>query len=229
MRSLRVWIVDDEAPARHRLRALLTEQHIEVIGESPHGKHLFDQPADDVDVFFLDVEMPGLNGIQVATELRSQGRPAQVIFLTAFREFGPEAFALEATDYLLKPVRPERLAQSIAKATDRALSAKSELRLLVQSQGMSVRVPIGQINAFFARDKYVTFTVGGQEHVLDESLSNLLERFSTEFIRVHRSVLVRREAIESLSHADGILRLTDGTQISVSRRHLAELKKVVST
>jgi DNA-binding LytR/AlgR family response regulator len=237
---VRVLVADDEAPARRRLVRMLGDLGgIEVVGEAADGRAVLGMSERlHPDLVLLDIEMPELEGISVARRLA--GSPA-VIFVTAHEEHAVSAFAVDAVDYLVKPVRRQRLAEALRRAQarraglDEAIRSSAEVtRLeararLVAHSGAAARIfDARRIGHFWALEKYTAFCADGGEHLSAESLSALEARLAPfGFIRVHRAHLVRRSSIRELRAARGVsqARLDDGRIVPVSRRMLKRLKR----
>jgi DNA-binding LytR/AlgR family response regulator len=225
-----VIVVDDEPLARARLvRMLARVNGVTCVGEAADAasaRALIREHAPDV--VLLDVEMPGTNGLSLADEL---GMPP-VIFTTAHQQFAADAFDLDAVDYLVKPIRQERLQRALEKMQRRAPSsaprAKAPHTLAVHDSGSVRLVDVSEVRALRAVDKYTAFTLGGEEMLVRESLDALATRLSDAgFTRVHRAALVRRDVIVGLAHeGDGLVaQLDDGTNVPVSRRHAPSLRR----
>ena len=252
--SARGLIVDDEPIARRGLRQLLTERgDLEIIGECANGDDAVRMiRRERPDIVYLDIQMPGLDGFDVLRTIGVNDMPC-VVFVTAFDEHALRAFAVAATDYVVKPFSPERLAE----ATDRALrrirerrvvaaheqllhalgdapassplrhddaevpGASYATRLLVSVGARSVVVPLHDVNLFEADGYYVTVRTGTAQYTLRESLTDLESRVSPlEFLRVHRSAIVRISAVKCLERVEPerlVVVLADGRQIPVSR------------
>lgn len=212
---LRVLIVDDEAPARARLRDLLgdiaTTQPSRVVGLAANGiealRLLEREPAD---VVLADIRMPVMDGVELARHVLRLERPPAVIFTTAYDQYAIQAFELAATDYLLKPVRAQRLAESLARVR-RQLPAADELlaglapgprrHFSVNERGRILLVPVADVLYLRAELKYVTARTVEGEFLLDESLVQLEQEFSARFVRVHRNCLVARAAVTGVERA----------------------------
>jgi DNA-binding LytR/AlgR family response regulator len=229
---VRALVVDDERVARARLVRMLAQiPGVEVVGEAENGNAALAQIAKLApDVVLLDVEMPGLDGLGLAE------RPnlPPIVFTTAHVEFAADAFDLDAVDYLVKPVRQERLEKALAKVSRRAQPASAEPegahRLTVHGTGEVRFVDVRKVTAFRALDKYTELLVDSEELLVRESLDTLESRFAAlGFVRVHRAALVRKDAIVALERdGDGLAaRLTDGRTFPVSRRQAAELRRVL--
>lgn len=237
---MKLLIVDDEPPARDRLRRLLAEiEDCEVVAEAANGEEALSVCGDlKPDVVLLDVRMPGLSGIQVARHIDSLEDPPAVIFTTAYDQYAVDAFETEAVGYLLKPVRKEKLAHALRHA---ARISPSRLQKVAESAriehkreqicarlGEQLRlIPVPDIYFFLADQKYVTVKHKGGENLIDESLKSLAEEFSPDFLRIHRNALVAEKYISAVERTDAgqyVVRMREcGTVLEVSRRHAAEL------
>ena len=234
--SMRAIIVDDEPPARERLRRLLEElREVAVVGEAANGSEALKACAElDPDVVLLDIRMPGMDGIEAARHLAVLEDPPAVIFTTAYDEHALEAFEAQAVGYLLKPVRREKLAQAIRQAA--RLAAPQLLRIAEQAQlgrrrtqicarlGEHLRlIPVEDVYYFAADQKYVTVRHRGGSDLIDESLRALADEFAPDFVRVHRNSLVALRHVRAVERgADGqyAVRLADcDVLLPVSRRH----------
>ncbi|MFP5400069.1 MAG: LytR/AlgR family response regulator transcription factor [Gammaproteobacteria bacterium] len=207
MRALRVLIVDDEPLARMRLAALVGEcddPRCQVAGEAGDpASALAWLAAHEADVVLLDVQMPGASGLQLARRLRDDpafaGRCGAIVFVTAHAEHALQAFELEATDYLTKPVRRERLQQSLRRVAQRLPADGDDTGVvIVNDRGRVLRVPLAEVLYLKAELKYVTLRTAEHAHLLDESLTELEPRLAGRFIRVHRNALVARRAVRAL-------------------------------
>jgi two-component system response regulator AlgR len=246
---LRVFIADDEAPARERLKELLgdlaAELPTEVVGEAQNGLEALERlPSSGAQVLLLDVEMPGMRGLEVARHLAGLERAPAVIFVTAHDRHAVEAFELNALDYLMKPVRAERLAAALKKASaggpppgERLAKASSRAReyLSVTERHRIVLVPVRDIVYLRAELKYVTLRTRAAEHLIEEPLVALEREFAEVFVRVHRSCLVARAAVRGVERAvdDGDEAhwnvVLDGVpeRLPVSRRQWSEVRALV--
>ncbi len=209
--ALRVVVVDDEAPARSRIRDLLEDcaasLALEIVGEAANGRALLDLlQVTPADVVLLDIRMPEMDGIEAAQHLRKLPDPPSVIFTTAFDAYALKAFELHAVDYLVKPIRLRRLYDALTRAralTPLALDVLQKLapearrHLSVQERGRIVLVPVDKIIYLRAELKYVTIRTAERDFLLEESLTRLEQEFQQKFVRIHRSCLVARDAIES--------------------------------
>ena len=236
---MRVLIADDEALARERLRRLLAEigPPWRLVCEAADGSQVLafcaTQPGD---VALLDIRMPKVDGLACARALQDLATPPAVIFVTAYDEHALAAFDAHAVDYLLKPIRRDRLEAALGRArslTRAQLSALDEARpgrehLVVTYRGGIMRIPVDDVLYLRAEQKYVVARHAGGEALLEESLRSLEERFADRFVRVHRNALVARDAVVGLEKdsAGGChLRLRGvPDRLEVSRRHLPEIR-----
>lgn len=236
--TLRALVVDDEAPARRRLRRQLEALSVEVVGEAEDGEQALTQArALAPDVIFLDVRMPGVDGLTLAQ--RHTDLPP-IVFCTAYDEFAVKAFEVNAVDYLLKPVREERLSLSVEKVRAKQAASRERVakaleavapaqatRVVSSTRGTVCFFDARQLTRFWSSDKYTVFVAEGEEHLIEESLSTLEERLAPHgFLRVHRAELIRLDAVKSLSTADGMheVKLADGQVAKVSRRSVGAVK-----
>jgi two-component system response regulator AlgR len=211
---MKIFIVDDEDPARERLKVVLgdiAEQvPTSVVGEARHGVEAIERlPESGAEVVLLDIKMPGMDGLEVARHLGRLERPPRIVFVTAHDRHAVEAFELNALDYLLKPVRAERLAAALRKATvpqteslEKAAEAPREY-LSVAERHRIVLVPVREILFLRAEQKYVTVRTRSREHLLEESLVALEREFALRFVRIHRNCLVARDAIRGVERLPG--------------------------
>lgn len=217
---LSVVIVDDEAPARARLRDLLSdiagEVPNEVVAEAANGRlaveAIEEHPAD---VVLVDIRMPEMDGIELARHLSRLEKPPAVIFVTAYDSYAVEAFELNAVDYLVKPVRAQRLTAALQKLRHSGPAPRIAPQVLAQMQkggrthlscherGRLLLIPVADILYLRADLKYVTARTAGREFLLDESLTHLEQEFAARFIRLHRSALVAKDAIAGFEKCAG--------------------------
>lgn len=241
--SATILIVDDEAPARARLKALLADiaaafPH-RIVGEAGDGiaalELLEHTPAD---IALIDIRMPRMDGIELAQQLAGRERSPAVIFVTAYDAFALRAFDLAAVDYLLKPTPVARLLDALKKARRLAAADFQELaptgrtRLRVVERGVVRLVPVADVLYFRAEQKYVTARTAEREFLLEESLAHLEAEFGPRCVRIHRNCLVAAAAVAGVAHAaDGeeahwMLRLKGVTeQLPVSRRQWAQVRE----
>jgi len=239
---LNILIIDDEKPARDRLRRMLGGlPECAVCGEASNGEDALKAIVKlRPDVLLLDISMPGIDGMSVAAQLRERpdydrDRSPLIIFCTAYQDQALKAFEHEAMDYLVKPVRSDRLAQALEKARrflqgTRQEEDKDFLRSTVG--GKVSLTPVRRVICLLAEDKYTTVVHETGRTVIDDSLTELEQRFPQYFLRIHRNALISRRHIRGLERtADGqALALLSGTdrKPEVSRRNLPLLRKMLS-
>jgi two-component system response regulator AlgR len=235
----RVLIVDDEAPARERLRSLLLElDQADVVGEAVTGEEAVQRTAELApDVVLLDVRMPGIDGIEAAKHMNVLERPPAVIFTTAFDEYAMKAFDAHAVGYLLKPIRKEKLAAALAHASRLSRPqlqkignpADTRSHIAVRHREGLKLIPLDEVQFFFADQRYTTVRHLKGEDLIEDSLRSLEDEFASAFVRIHRNALV------SVRYLEGIERNADGqyfvrlrgcdAPLQVSRRMAGELRE----
>lgn len=246
---LRIFIVDDEAPARSRLHVLLTDIAYmvpnEVVGEAENGAQALDRLAQRAaDVALVDIRMPGMDGIELAQHMSGLPAPPAIVFTTAYDQYAVQAFELNAIDYLLKPVRAQRLQAALEKARQTAPLRRERLQTLLPEgrrhlscieRGRILLVPVADILYLRAELKYVTARTVAREYLLEESLTQLEQEFRQRFIRVHRSCLVARGAVAGFERDDGegdahwyVLLKGVADKLPVSRRQWPAVKASVA-
>lgn len=250
---LKVLIVDDEALARERLETLLSDIAAscptEVVGSVGDGIAALDFLANaSADVVLVDIRMPRMSGIELVSHLRScQALPA-VIFTTAYEHHAVQAFELNAVDYLLKPIRAERLLAALRKVAApgsrfesgvsaeklQALRSESRRFFSCQERGKLMLIPVAKVLYLRADSKYVLARTDDREYLLDESLLKLEEEFPDAFLRLHRSILVARSALtgfEKTHDEEGehwVARLKGvADTLPISRRQWPLVKQIV--
>jgi two-component system response regulator AlgR len=248
---IRVFLVDDEAPARTRLRELLGDLAATlpnvVVGEAANGgEGIARLPHAAPDVALVDIQMPQMSGMEFARHVAQLEHPPAIVFVTAHDEHAVEAFEVNAIDYLLKPVRAPRLEAALRKAVssgpidEGALgrSAQGPRRFLaVTERGRILLVPVSDILYMKAEFKYVTLRTAEREFLIEESLTSLEREFSALFARVHRNCLVARRAVkgfERITDQDGegagwVVLLEGCTEpLPVSRRQWAAVRALAA-
>jgi two-component system, LytTR family, response regulator AlgR len=234
-----ILIIDDEQPARDRLRRLVEAMPLyTVVGEAANGTQALERIRElSPDVLLLDISMPGMDGMSLARVLQQGGASPAVVFCTAYQDQALRAFEVEAVDYVVKPVRAERLEKALDKARrflgrDAEQAGEREYFLRSTVGGKVVLTPIQRVICLLAEDKYTTVIHEKGSTVIDESLTELEERFPNLFFRVHRSALVSRKHLRGLERTgDGnTLALLSGTdhKPEVSRRNASALRKLLS-
>ena len=240
---MRVLIVDDEKLARDRLRELLNEigGHT-IVGEAMNGNEAIERTMElNPDVLLMDIRMPGMDGLEAAIHLMGMENPPSVIFTTAYDQHALNAFEVNAVDYLLKPIRKDRLAGALDKAQKLTLQQLRDVNeaqdqpnarthISVHLRGNIRLVPVQEILYFMADSKYVTVRTAAEEHLIEDSLVNLEKEFGDKiFLRIHRNALVATAFIK------GIEKSPAGTwqvslkglekKLDVSRRHAASVRR----
>lgn len=241
---MKVLVVDDEFPARQRLIRMLSELEgrYELTGQAADGIEALELcRSKPVDVVLLDVQMPGMSGLDAAAEMARLQPPPAVILVTAFEQYALAAFEHKVEDYLVKPVRRERLQEALERvrvttrpqrdtlAHEEESPSKRRRSLSAHYRGGLQTVPIENIIYLQAEHKYVTVRHTGGELLVDESLKSLEEEFPDLFLRIHRNALVAKSRLSGLEKTtDGgtevhLLQCTE--RLPVSRRHLAEIRR----
>ena len=233
-------IVDDEELARQRLKTLVEElgDEYQVLGEAETGEQAIEWiDRFPVDVVLLDIHMPGMDGLEVAEVIAQRPVPPAIIFTTAYSEHALSAFSVNASDYLLKPVRRDKLKQALEKLrrlTKPQLQqdhAVGEEWLSSRFRGGVERIPLHQVYYFRADNKYVLARHQQGEALLEDSLKSLEERYAGQVMRVHRKALVFPERIRGLEKdVNGAMFVVfDGIEdrLEVSRRHLPEIRRLL--
>jgi two-component system response regulator AlgR len=236
---MRIVIADDEPLARERLRGLLAEQgEVELVAEAGDGAEALHACAEhDPDLVLLDIAMPGIDGLEVARHLAAfEPRPA-VVFCTAYDAHALSAFDAAAVDYLVKPIRAERLQAALERARtftigrDHAGEGKHRTHLCARLRGSLRLIPIEDVYYLQAEEKYVVVHHARGEDLIEESLKSLEDEFGDRFLRIHRNCLVARHEILELKrdpngHVHAILHHGDHP-LEVSRRCVAQLRDSV--
>jgi two-component system LytT family response regulator len=227
---IRAVIVEDEAPARDKLRRwLLQEPDIEIVGEAEDGLAASQALTDlHPDVVFLDIRIPEIDGLALADRLASHGPPV-IVFVTAHAEHAASAFDIDAVDYLLKPYDKERFDRCLARVREKVDSRATPVRPLIVPVRDELRLLDGTTIVWMeAEDNYVRIHTHERDYLLRRTLQDLLDSLgSVRFLRIHRSRAVNIAEISSLRpmlHGDAEIRLHDGRTLRVSRRYRQGLK-----
>jgi two-component system LytT family response regulator len=251
MSAIRTVIVDDEPVARRRIRRLLkAEPDVEIVGECGDGRAAIEAiQALRPHLVFLDVQMPEADGFEV---LRAAGEsmPA-VVFVTAFDHYALAAFEVHALDYLLKPFDRRRFARAVARAREhlgridehradqRMLDFLKDLRapkrhltrFVVRGEGRVRLIDASQVDWIEASDNYAVLHAGSASHAVRDTLTRLAEELDPEqFVRIHRSTIVRIDRVRELLptfHGDFVVVLHDGTRLNMSRAHRQQVEAVL--
>jgi two-component system response regulator AlgR len=243
MTKCNVLVVDDEPLARARTKRMLNDiAGATWLGEAADGHECLTLvQALKPDVVLLDIRMPGMDGVEAAKHMAELSTPPAVIFCTAYDEYALAAFDTAAVDYLVKPIRGERLAQALQKASRltqlqlthvvKESNSKPSNLCVNSHKGMEL-IPLASIRCFIADQKYVTIVHEKGEVLFDRPLKSLEDEFGPMFIRIHRNALVAHAHIEGL-HRDPAGHFTvelNGIEIkpAVSRRHLSDLREKLS-
>ena len=234
----RILIIDDEKPARDRLCRLVDAMaDYEVAGEAINGSDALEKIRElTPDILLLDISMPGMDGMSLAHVLQDSGASPAIIFCTAYQDQALSAFEVEAVDYVVKPVRAERLEKALDKA-GRYIGEEGEGRekqhfLRSTVGGKVVLTPVARVICLVAEDKYTTVVHENGTTVVDESLTELENCYPSFFFRVHRNALVSRKHLRGLERTpEGSTQvLLSGTERrpEVSRRNVSALRKLLS-
>lgn len=238
----RIIIADDEAPARRRLADLLDElapafPHV-IVAEVDNGRSAITAAAHGADILLLDVDMPEMDGLEAARHLLRMEHAPRVIFVTAYEQHALQAFDVQAIDYLLKPVRRERLLAALQRARPSvemqlaALPRGARRFFSVSERGRLILVPVDDVIFLRAEQKYLTVVTAEREYLIEDSLTRIDEEFGGRFLRIHRNCLVRAELIESFERDDDaegeaqwvVLLRGRPERLPVSRRQHAEVR-----
>ena len=213
-----VFVVDDELPARNRIKELLSDcaaqLPLEIVGEAGNGQEALDKlAATHADVVLIDIRMPQMDGVELARHLSKLPQPPVFIFTTAYDVYAIKAFELHAVDYLLKPIRLGRLFDALSRARTavplrtevlQELIPEARQNLSVHERGKILLIPLEEVLYLRAELKYVTVRTAHREYLIEESLSALEKEFVARFVRIHRNCLVAKEGIEGFEKiADG--------------------------
>lgn len=237
---LKILIADDEAPARHRLREMLADiPNTEITGEASTGKEALSMASENLPhVMLLDIRMPEMDGLEAAEHSLKLYHPPAVIFTTAYDTHAMQAFDMNAVDYLLKPIRRERLEIALKKARallPTQLGGIKQLRpqrthFSVTERGRILLIPVHDVIYLRAELKYITVRTAEREYLIEDSLTNIEREFPDIFVRLHRNCLVaqgsirgfeKRQSQEGESHWVALLReLPEALPVSRRQQHI---------
>ena len=232
---LTVLVVDDEAPARNEIAWLLDQDTRigKVLTASSGAAALSALEREHVDVVFSDISMPGLDGMQLARVIRRFAERPQVVFVTAHDSHAVDAFDLDAVDYVMKPVRPERIGEAVRRCiaasereTPPTVTPQDEETIPVELGGVTRFIPRSDIRWVQAQGDYARLHTPSGSHLVRIPLTTLEEQWADAgFVRIHRSTLVATRHISEI-HNDGgrCTVIVDGTVLQVSRRHTRHLR-----
>jgi len=239
-KPLRVLLVDDEPLARDTLRSLLAgDSRVELVGEAADGIEALAKIRElRPELVFLDVEMPGMQGVQVAEALEPAERP-RIVFTTAYEQYALKAFEVNAVDYLLKPFEDERFSAALARvfqqlgrdqeSSTHSVESGFAARLSIHKEGSIEIIEVDELRWVQAADQYVRLHAEGGEVLARRSMSEIEKLLDpTHFTRCHRSAicaLARIRRLETHPRGGGIAILDDGSQVPVSRSRVAALRK----
>lgn len=230
---LRVLVVDDEAPALEELTWLLSrDPRVGSIRKATSGAEaLRALDAEPVDVIFSDIRMPGLDGLDLARVLARFTQRPQVVFVTAYDRHALDAFDLQAADYVMKPVRAERLAEAVRRVVEAVGSSEPPARvedetIAVELGGVTRFVQRSQVRYVEAHGDYARLHTASSSHLVRVPLTALEERWAEAgFVRIHRSTLVALPHVDEIRVDGGRCAVRLGDRIlQVSRRHTKELR-----
>jgi two-component system response regulator AlgR len=239
---MRILLVDDEKLARARLREMLAGigGH-SVVGEATNGSEAIEKTTQlKPDALLMDIRMPVMDGLEAAMHLAKMDQPPAVIFTTAYDQHAVEAFEVNAVDYLLKPVRQDRLASALEKVKPMKPAQLRDVsrahgehprrsHISVHMRGQITLIPVPEIVYFMADSKYVTVRTAREQHLIEESLVNLEQEFDGDFLRVHRNALIAVNQVRGLEkqasgHWAVLLKSVDD-KVPVSRRHTPAVRR----
>lgn len=242
---MKVLIVDDEMPARSRLTHMVNGMEaMEAVGEAGNGLEAVHKVQElHPDVVLMDIRMPGMDGLEAARHLGEMDEPPAIIFTTAYSEHALEAFDTNAVDYLVKPIRQEKLEKSLAKARKLTKAQTAALNMESDTSGRShicarIRgnlelIPVDEIIYFQADQKYITVRHIKGEVLIEDALKNLEVEFEDRLIRIHRNALVSTQFVIGMEkNLDGrfVVTFRDvDDKLEISRRHVAEVRKFLKS
>jgi len=240
---MKVLVVEDEPLAQQRLIQLLGDiplvQQVYAANNGLQAVELCD--SEKPDLVLMDIRMPGMDGLETAGHLSRLDETPAIIFVTAYDEYALDAFRVHAVDYLLKPVRRDKLQEAIQRAArlNRAQLAalegepKARTNITARISGNIKLIPVHEILFFQAEQKYVTVRYLRGETIIEDTLKELQDEFGNTFVRVHRNALVATKYITGVhkdSEGRSFLTLQHcDKSLEISRRHLTEIKKLLAS
>lgn len=242
---MKVLIVDDEKPARDRLVRMINDlPGHEVGGQANNGRQALEMATSaQIDVVLMDIRMPGMDGLEAAMHLSALEQPPAVIFTTAYADHALDAFKTHAVDYLLKPVKKDRLLaalQAAQKPTRAQIEQSGEIlstiaarqHICARVRGNLILVKIEDIYYFQADQKYVTVRHRNGEVLIEEALKNLEKEFADKFVRIHRNALINLSFLAGMqAEEEGqFVRFNEiDDTLEISRRHLPSIRKIIKS
>ena len=231
---LRALVVDDEAPPRDEIAWLLQRdpriQSVQTAASATEGLRVLEGTA--IDVLFLDIQMPGLTGLELASVLNRFSAPPPIVFITAHEGHAVEAFELRAVDYLLKPVRAERLTEAVRRVSETrtATPVVEDPQIPVERGGVTRFVNLSDITHVEAQGDYARLHTAHDSHLVRTPLTTLSEQWAEAgFVRIHRSMLVSLAHVDEVRMVGGRCSVVVGPhELAVSRRHTRELRDLLT-
>ncbi len=240
---MNILITDDEPLARQRLERLLQDLEGHRCFQAKNGVEAVQLcTQQSIDVVFLDIRMPEMDGLEAAYHLAQMDTPPAVIFVTAYDDYALKAFSVNAIDYLLKPVKQEQIKDALSKATrlnriqvnklaDETPNSPKRQHISARVRGEIQLIPIKDIVYFQADQKYINVRHLKGEVLIEEPLKQLENELDDKFVRIHRNALVNKSYIAGLTkNNDGHLLISlkqCDQQLEVSRRHASEIRKLI--
>ncbi len=231
--TLKVLVIDDERPALDELIFLLERDPRvgDVLGCDSAAEALRLLHDLEVDAVFLDIQMPGLTGLDLAQVLSRFKSPPPIVFVTAHEEHAVDAFDLHAVDYVLKPVREERLAEAVRRVVTASATVPSgDTQIAVERGGVTRFIARSDVTHVEAQGDYARLHTAGDSHLVRTPLSTLAQEWrDAGFVRIHRSVLVSLAHVAELRVDAGRVSVVVGEhELLVSRRHSRELRELLT-